>query len=72
MTNSQALAGFRLLTATEGIIPALETSHAVWHAVQMAGSMPADQSIVICCSGRGDKDLDTALNAIAAGSGDAL
>jgi tryptophan synthase beta chain len=66
VTDDQALEGFQLLTRTEGIIPALETSHAIYHAVQLAGTMSPDESIVICCSGRGDKDLDTALNAIAA------
>ncbi len=65
VTDDQALEGFKLLTRTEGIIPALETSHAIYHAVQLAGTMSPDESIVICCSGRGDKDLDTALNAIA-------
>ncbi len=65
VTDEQALEGFQLLTRTEGIIPALETSHAIYHAVQLAGTMSPDESIVICCSGRGDKDLDTALNAMA-------
>ncbi len=65
VTDDQALEGFKLLTATEGIIPALETSHAIFHAARMAATMSPDQSIVICCSGRGDKDLDTALNAMA-------
>ena len=54
--------GFRWLTEFEGIIPALESSHAVYGAVQMAKQMDKDQDIVICVSGRGDKDLNTVIN----------
>ena len=59
VTDAQALAALQLLSRLEGIIPALETAHAVAHAVELAATMPAEQSVVISCSGRGDKDLDT-------------
>ena len=57
ITDSEALEGFDLLCKYEGIIPALETSHAVYHAVQLAKSMPKGKDIVINLSGRGDKDM---------------
>lgn len=59
VTNSEALEGFRLLSQYEGIIPALESSHAIYGAVQAAKKMPKDQSIVITVSGRGDKDVQS-------------
>merc|ERR1711981_863659 len=55
-TDSQALIGFRTLSETEGIIPALESSHAVYGAMEIAKTMKKDETIVICLSGRGDKD----------------
>ena len=58
VSDSEALEAAKLLSVTEGIIPALESSHAVACAAQMAGEMSDEQSIVICLSGRGDKDLD--------------
>ncbi|KAG6865921.1 bifunctional tryptophan synthase trp1 [Blastosporella zonata] len=57
-TDEQALRGFRMLTQLEGIIPALESSHAIWQGVQIAKSLPKDKDIVICLSGRGDKDVE--------------
>ncbi|KAL0946751.1 hypothetical protein HGRIS_012928 [Hohenbuehelia grisea] len=57
-TDEEALRGFRLCTQSEGIIPALESSHAIWAGVQLAKTMPADKDIVICLSGRGDKDVE--------------
>ena len=57
VTDSQALEGFHLLSRTEGIIPALEPSHAVYHAGQLARQLPSDQVILVCLSGRGDKDI---------------
>ncbi|KAF9653070.1 tryptophan synthetase [Thelephora ganbajun] len=57
-TDEQALRGFRILTQLEGIIPALESSHAIWEGVRLASTLPADQDIVICLSGRGDKDVE--------------
>ena len=59
-TDDEALAAFRTLSETEGIIPALETAHAIAHVIKIAPSMPTDQIIVVNCSGRGDKDVDTA------------
>jgi tryptophan synthase beta chain len=56
-TDAQAMAGFHMLTRTEGIICALETAHAVGHVMELAPTMRKDQSIVINLSGRGDKDL---------------
>jgi len=58
VTDEQAVEGFRLLSAAEGIIPALEPAHAIYHAAKMAADLPADKIIVINLSGRGDKDLD--------------
>ena len=58
VTDSQALEGFHLLCRTEGIIPALEPSHAIYHAAQLAKTLPQDQTILVCLSGRGDKDID--------------
>ncbi|WP_018870831.1 MULTISPECIES: tryptophan synthase subunit beta [unclassified Thioalkalivibrio] len=59
VTDDQALAGFHRLTRTEGIIPALETSHAIAHVLDLAPTMRPDQSIIVNLSGRGDKDLAT-------------
>ena len=56
-TDSEALAAFRLLAEVEGILPALESAHAVAHAMKVAPKMRADQIIVINLSGRGDKDV---------------
>lgn len=58
-TDAEALQGFRLLSQLEGIIPALETAHAVWGAMELAKTMKKDQDIVICLSGRGDKDVQS-------------
>ena len=58
-TDAEALAAFRLLTQTEGIMPALESSHAVAWAVAEAGRRPAEDVIVVNLSGRGDKDIHT-------------
>lgn len=59
VTDAQALEGFRLLSQYEGIIPALESSHAIYGAIQAAKKMSKDQSIVITVSGRGDKDVQS-------------
>ncbi|KAJ2658229.1 hypothetical protein IW148_004785 [Coemansia sp. RSA 1199] len=59
VSDAQALQGFRALTQLEGIIPALESSHAVYQAMQIARKMSPDQLLVICVSGRGDKDVNT-------------
>jgi tryptophan synthase beta chain len=60
-TDSEALDAFSLLCRTEGIIPALESSHAVAEAVKRAPTMGKDQIILVNLSGRGDKDLNTVI-----------
>ncbi len=60
-TDEEALAAFRTLSETEGIIPALESSHAVAEALKRAPKMSKDSVILINLSGRGDKDLDTVI-----------
>jgi tryptophan synthase beta chain len=59
VTDQEALYAFRTLSEVEGIIPALESSHAVYAGMQRAGKMEKDKVVVITVSGRGDKDLDT-------------
>ncbi|MFP6669978.1 MAG: tryptophan synthase subunit beta [Pirellulaceae bacterium] len=54
--DDQALQAFDALAAREGILPALESSHAVAQAMELAADMPADQRVLVCLSGRGDKD----------------
>ncbi len=58
-TDTEALAAFRELTHVEGIMPALESSHAVAYAMKLAATMSPDQIIVVNLSGRGDKDIHT-------------
>jgi tryptophan synthase beta chain len=57
VTDEQALEGMKLLSRTEGIIPALESSHAVYQAAEIARAMAKDQILIINISGRGDKDM---------------
>ena len=59
VTDDMALRAFHRMTRTEGIIPALETSHAIAHVLDLAPRMRTDQSVIINLSGRGDKDLNT-------------
>lgn len=59
VTDQEALQAFHKLTRLEGIIPALESSHAVAYAMQLAAGMAADKNIVVNLSGRGDKDIET-------------
>ncbi len=59
ITDTEALDAFHYLCRTEGIIPALESSHAVAHAMKLAKTMQPDQSILVNLSGRGDKDIGT-------------
>jgi tryptophan synthase beta chain len=59
ITDDEALKAFHYLCRTEGIIPALESSHAVAYAMKMAQTMRSDQSILVNLSGRGDKDIGT-------------
>lgn len=58
-TDAEAFIGFRLLSQLEGIIPALETAHAVYGALELAKTMKKGENIVICLSGRGDKDVQS-------------
>jgi tryptophan synthase beta chain len=62
-TDDEALDGFRVLSETEGIIPALETAHAIAHVLKAAPKMPREKIVIVNCSGRGDKDVDTAAKA---------
>ncbi|RPF53269.1 tryptophan synthase subunit beta [Aquisalibacillus elongatus] len=64
VTDDEALEAFQLLSRTEGIIPALESSHAVAQALKVAPSMSQDESLVICLSGRGDKDVESVKEAL--------
>ncbi|MDO8569149.1 MAG: tryptophan synthase subunit beta, partial [Dehalococcoidales bacterium] len=64
VTDAQALEGFQLLSRTEGIIPALESSHAVYYAGKLAAELPKDKLIIVNLSGRGDKDLDIVTRAL--------
>jgi len=57
VTDDQALEGFQLLATTEGIIPALEPSHAIYYAAQIAPDLGKDKLLVVNLSGRGDKDI---------------
>lgn len=56
-TDHEALQAFRILAETEGIIPALESAHAVAAALKVCEALPREQTVVICLSGRGDKDV---------------
>ena len=61
-TDEEALAAFQTLSKMEGIIPALESSHAVAEAIKRAPTMPKDSILLVNLSGRGDKDLDTVID----------
>jgi tryptophan synthase beta chain len=64
VTDEEALEGFKVLTHEEGILPALESSHAIAHLLRLAPSLPRDKSVVVCLSGRGDKDIHTVADAM--------
>ena len=57
VTDDEAVEAFGLLSRTEGIIPAIESAHAVAYALKVAKEYPADENIIVCLSGRGDKDV---------------
>ncbi|NOR72917.1 MAG: pyridoxal-phosphate dependent enzyme, partial [Mariprofundaceae bacterium] len=61
-TDSEALEAFKTLTRSEGIIPALESSHALASGIRIAAGMKPDQTVLINLSGRGDKDMNTVFN----------
>jgi tryptophan synthase beta chain len=56
-TDAEALDGFKVCAELEGIIPALESSHAIMPAIRVAGGLPQDDAIILNLSGRGDKDV---------------
>lgn len=63
VTDEEALEGFELLSRSEGIIPALESAHAVYYGVELAKSLGKEQIVLVNLSGRGDKDIDTVARA---------
>ena len=58
ITDEEALEGFKLLSNLEGIIPALESAHAIAHVAKLAPEMKKNEIILVCLSGRGDKDVN--------------
>src|SRR3990172_1441461 len=65
ITDAEALAAFQRLCLTEGIIPALESAHAIAYVEKLAPKLRRDEIILVCLSGRGDKDLETVAKALA-------
>jgi tryptophan synthase beta chain len=59
VSDAEALAAFQTLSRLEGIIPALESAHAIAYAIKLAADLPADQTVIVNLSGRGDKDVNT-------------
>ncbi len=72
VTDTEAVEAFQQVTRLEGIIPALESSHAVAHAMKIAGGLPKDHLMIINMSGRGDKDVGTIAKFIGEGTGESL
>src|SRR5260370_42436231 len=68
VSDDEALAAFQTLSKLEGIIPALESAHAVAHALKVARQMKTDQIVIINLSGRDDKDIDTVREQLGAGN----
>jgi tryptophan synthase beta chain len=64
ITDDEAMEAFQITCQTEGIIPALESAHAVAYAIKLASERPADQHILVNMSGRGDKDINTVADAL--------
>jgi tryptophan synthase beta chain len=64
ITDNEALEGFQSLTRMEGIIPALESAHAIAHVMKLAPTLPKEAILVVCLSGRGDKDIHTVAEAM--------
>jgi tryptophan synthase len=58
-TDTEAFSGFKMISELEGIIPALETAHAIYGGIELAKTMKKGEDIVICLSGRGDKDVQS-------------
>jgi tryptophan synthase beta chain len=59
ISDDEAMEGFQTLTREEGILPALESAHAIAQVMKLAPTLPKEQTIVVCLSGRGDKDIHT-------------
>jgi tryptophan synthase beta chain len=64
VTDAEALEAFNCLTRLEGIIPALESAHAIAQVIKLAPTLPRDAVVVVCLSGRGDKDMHTVAEAM--------
>jgi tryptophan synthase beta chain len=64
ITDDEALEAFQKLTRVEGIIPALESAHAIAQVMKIAPTLPKDQLLLVCLSGRGDKDIHTVADAL--------
>jgi tryptophan synthase beta chain len=64
ITDTEALEAFQKLTHIEGIIPALESAHAIAQVMKLAPTLSSDQIILVCLSGRGDKDIHTVADAL--------
>ena len=64
VTDTEALEGVKLLCKTEGILPALESAHAIYYASKLAATMLPDDILIVCLSGRGDKDVHTLMDVI--------
>jgi len=64
VSDKEALEGFKLLSVREGIIPALEPAHAIFYLTKMAKKINKDSIIILCLSGRGDKDLDIVVRSL--------
>ncbi|GAE94381.1 tryptophan synthase beta chain [Gracilibacillus boraciitolerans JCM 21714] len=64
ITDEEALTGLQELSRVEGIIPALESAHAIAYATKLAKEMKEDEIMVICLSGRGDKDVESVRDAL--------
>ena len=68
VSDREALAGFQLLSETEGIIPALEPAHALYYASKLVAELPPEAIVLVCLSGRGDKDMEIVAQALEGGS----
>ena len=68
VTDAEALEGFKLLSETEGIIPALESAHAVAYAARIVPRLSRKDIVIINLSGRGDKDVETVAGLLAGGT----
>ncbi|OEU73070.1 MAG: tryptophan synthase subunit beta [Desulfuromonadales bacterium C00003093] len=64
ITDDEALEAFQKLTRVEGIIPALESAHAIAYVMKLAPTLPKEQILLVCLSGRGDKDIHTVADAL--------